>query len=323
MESSLLKNEEAAGIKMLIPYFIILVGFMIIPAFTSSLYWLGIFIIVMYRIIGAVSIRVIFLSGNIIFALGAFIALGAYCGGILARDFGMPPYVTLPAGGIFAALISVLVGMPFVRLRGLYYSMATMFLGVGIMNIIQALGITGGYRGLFRIPQISDSIFTNYYIFVALAVVSLVAMYRFEFSRIGVTLRALAQSPDVATSVGINETFYRLLAVGFGSFFAGVSGAAFALYSTVLSPTNYSMGFSMSFVIFMFIGGELQFIGPIIGSIILVLLPEVGRGIGLYAPYLSAAALLIVAYLIPGGIAGIPDFIRERKDKKVKTGKEA
>ena len=70
------------------------------------------------------------------------------------------------------------------------------------------------------------------------------------------------------------------------------------------------------YIMYMFIGGEKNFLGPLIGTIIFVLLPEIGRGIGAYAPYLSAAALLLVAYLFHGGITGIPAIIRERRERR-------
>lgn len=101
-------------------------------------------------------------------------------------------------------------------------------------------------------------------------------------------MRALAQSQDVASSIGINATFYRLLAVGMGSFAAGMIGAAYGLYSTVLSPTNYDMNFSLWLLMYMLIGGQDYFIGPIIGTIIFVLIPELGRDLSAYAPFLTA-----------------------------------
>ncbi len=312
MENTLDKKKN---LRKIIPYAIILLAFLIVPAFTGNIYWLGVFIFIMYQMIGSVSLRTIFLSGNISFAHGSFIAMGAYFAGILAKDLGFPPGVTLLAGALFACVISVITGFPFVRLRGLYYGMASLFMGVAIIYVIQALKVTGGSRGLLDIPSMFSSIYANYYFFVILTVVCLLAMYRFEFSRIGITLRALAQSPEVASSIGVSESFYKLLALGFGSFFAGLTGAAFALYSTVLSTTNYGLTFSIWLLMYMMIGGDSKFIGPVIGTVIFVLIPEIGRSFSAYAPYLTAAAMLVVAYLIPGGLAGIPDLIRRRKRK--------
>ena len=304
------------NIKKGIPYALLLLIFLVLPIFLHTSYWIGVLIMVLYRVVGSVSLRTISLSGTLTFAHGAFIAIGAYCGGILARSLGLPPVVTILAGGLFACLVSVITGFPFVRLKGMYYSMASMFMGVTVGYIIKAMKITGGYHGLTRIPKLLQSDVACYYVFLAITVVLLLILYRFEFSRIGTTLRALAQSEDVASSIGINARFYRLLAVGMGSFCAGVAGAAYGLYSTVLSPTNYDMTFSLWLLMYMLIGGEDYFIGPIIGAIIFVLIPELGRGLSAYAPFLTGGCTLLVAYLLPGGLAGIPDLIRRRRAQR-------
>lgn len=307
------------GVKRGIPYAVLLLIFLLLPIFLHTSYWLGVLIMVLYKVIGSASLRTISLSGNLTFAHGTFIALGAYCGGILAKDYGLPPVVTILAGGLFAALISVITGLPFVRLKGMYYSMASMFLGVTLVYVIKALKITGGYHGLTRIPKLLQNDLACYYVFIALTVLLLLILYRFEFSRIGTTLRALAQSQDVAASIGVNATFYRLLAVGMGSFCAGVAGAAYGLYSTVLSPTNYDMTFSLWLLMYMLIGGKDYFIGPIVGAIIFVLIPELGRELSAYAPFLTGACTLLVAYLLPGGLAGIPALVKKQITKRRDT----
>lgn len=311
-----MNSNTKLQVKKGIPYGVLLLIFLILPIFLNTSYWIGVLIMVLYKVIGSVSLRTISLSGNLTFAHGSFIALGAYFGGILAKNLGLPPVVTILAGGLFAALISVITGLPFVRLKGLYYSMASMFLGVTLIYVIKAMKVTGGYHGLTRIPKLLQNDIACYYVFILLTVVLLLILYRFEFSRIGTTLRALAQSQDVASSIGVNATFYRLLAVGMGSFCAGAAGAAYGLYSTVLSPTNYDMTFSLWLLMYMLIGGEDYFIGPIIGTIIFVLIPELGRDLSAYAPFLTGGCTLLVAYLLPGGLAGIPALIKKQRAKK-------
>lgn len=310
------------NLKKGLPYGILLLIFLLLPLALNTSYWIGVLIMVLYKVVGSVSLRTISLSGTLTFAHGAFIALGAYCGGILAKSLALPPVVTILAGGLFAMVVSVITGLPFVRLKGMYYSMASMFMGVTVAYIIKAMKITGGYHGLTRIPKLLQNDIACYYVFLAITVVLLVVLYRFEFSRIGTTLRALSQSQDVASSIGINATFYRLLAVGMGSFCAGIVGAAYGLYSTVLSPTNYDMTFSLWLLMYMLIGGEDYFIGPIIGAIIFVLIPELGRDLSAYAPFLTGACTLLVAYLLPGGLAGIPALIRKKRAKRQDNSKE-
>lgn len=310
------------NLKKGLPYGILLLIFLLLPLALNTSYWIGVLIMVLYKVVGSVSLRTISLSGTLTFAHGAFIALGAYCGGILAKSLALPPVVTILAGGLFAMVVSVITGLPFVRLKGMYYSMASMFMGVTVAYIIKAMKITGGYHGLTRIPKLLQNDIACYYVFLAITVVLLIVLYRFEFSRIGTTLRALSQSQDVASSIGINATFYRLLAVGMGSFCAGIVGAAYGLYSTVLSPTNYDMTFSLWLLMYMLIGGEDYFIGPIIGAIIFVLIPELGRDLSAYAPFLTGACTLLVAYLLPGGLAGIPTLIRKTRAKRQDNSKE-
>ena len=195
--------------------------------------------------------------------------------------------------------------------------MASMFLGVAIIYIISAMNdLTGGANGLTRIPAMFKDIMSNYYFFLILAVVCCLAMYRFEFSRIGTTLRALSQSYSVAASIGINETFYRLLAVGVGCFFAGVIGAAYALYNTVLSPLSFGMGFTLWLLMYMMIGGQDKFLGPIVGAIVLVIIPEYFRSWSVYSPFATAFALILVVYFLPGGLVSIPEAIKKLITKR-------
>ena len=92
-------------------------------------------------------------------------------------------------------------------------------------------------------------------------------LYRFEFSRIGTTLKAIAQSHLVASSVGINEGFYRILAVGVGCFFVGLCGAGYAQYNLVISPTSFNFLATLWLVMYVLVGGIESFAGPIIGTL--------------------------------------------------------
>jgi branched-chain amino acid transport system permease protein len=149
-----------------------------------------------------------------------------------------------------------------------------------------------------------------YYFFLGLALVSIIALYRFEFSRIGTNLKAIAQSHLVASSVGINEGWYRILAVGVGCFFVGLVGATYAHYNLVLSPTSFDLSATLWIVMYVLIGGINSFAGPIIGTAILVLIPEFFRGLKIFSPYISAGILLMVVYLMPQGLVGLPQLMR-------------
>jgi branched-chain amino acid transport system permease protein len=323
-----LDKNHLSSLKKNIPYLVLIAGWAIMPAFVRTSFWLHTFIVVFIRCVGAVGLRTIALSGNLSFAQAAFIGLSAYVSAYLSKTIGMPVHITIPIATVITTVLAIATGFPFVRLRSVYFSMSTLFFGVAIIYALSALPALGGSNGMNNIPGLfrRSSMLTNYYFFFALAIVSCLIMYRFEFSRIGTTLRALAQSPDAAAAMGVNEVYFRLLAVGLGSFFAGLMGSSFAHYNTSLSPSSYGMAVGMVYIMYVMIGGQDRFIGPIVGTILLYIIPELSRGLSQYAPYVTAAALILIAYFLPGGLASLPEAVKTivtgRKRKRNATEAE-
>jgi len=296
----------------------------LLPVLISSYYILHILILIFIYIIAAVSLRTITISGQFPLAHGAFMGIGAYLAGMASKQLGWSPWITIPSAALVTMGIGMLVGYPFARLRALYYAMGSLFFGIGVVYIIQAGGAwTGGYSGLSGIQSMfGGSKMAYYYFFLGLTLVSLIVLYRFEFSRIGTNLKAIAQSHLVASSVGINEGWYRVLAVGVGCFFAGLAGAGYAHYTMVLSPTSFNFMATLWLVMYVLIGGKYSFAGPIIGTAILVLLPEFARDLKEFSPYISAILLVIVVFLMPQGLVSLPRLIKSafterRKGKSV------
>ena len=294
----------------------------LLPLFFDSPYTLHVLILVFVYVAVSASLRTIAISGQFPLAHGAFMGIGAYLSGMATRWLGWSPWFAIPLSGLVTGGIAMLFGYPFSRLRSLYYAMGSLFFGVGVIMIISAGGVwTGGYSGLTGVKSLFMGGQTSYYyFFLALCLACLIALYRFEFSRIGINVKAVAQSHLVASSVGINEGGYRILAVGVGSFFAGLVGAAYTHYNLVLSPSSFDMQATLWLVMFVIVGGINSFAGPIVGSIILVALPELFRGLKMYSPYVSSIMLLIVVYLMPGGLVSVPALLRsailERKKAK-------
>jgi branched-chain amino acid transport system permease protein len=294
----------------------------LLPFLISSRYMLHVLILIFVYTIAAVSLRTITISGQFPLAHGAFMGIGAYLAGMASRWLGWSPWFTIPSAAIVTAGIGMLIGYPFARLRALYYAMGSLFFGIGVVYMIYAGGQwTGGYAGLINVgAMFGTSKISYYYFFLGLAVVSLLALYRFEFCRIGINLKAIAQSHLVASSVGINEAWHRIMVVGVGCFFAGLAGAGYAHYNTVLSPASFTFMATLWLVMYVLIGGIDSFAGPIIGTFILVLISEYSRDLKEFSPYLSAVLLLIVVYLMPKGLVSLPRLIKsaftERKKEK-------
>lgn len=339
-----------------LPFIILLLAFALLPLKLNSRSWINLFIIIVINMVVAVSMRVILISGNMSFAHGAFMGVGAYTAGMLALYVGLPFWVTILAGAVLASIVGVITGWPFARLKNMYFAMGTMFMGQAIVLLISSWDLAGGAMGLNRIPSLTSGALgdladalenagiavtkpqISYFFILLLAVVAVAVMYRFEHSRIGTTLRALAQSEDVAASIGVNPTFYRLLAVGVGCFFAGMMGACQALHMTTLSYYSYSMSTTLWIIMYMMIGGTGNIVGPMLGAVLITLVTNLSnlltaisgnassegfvafsRWVGTnsaYTPFITSAVLLVVAYLLPGGLYGIPAAIRKGKAKR-------
>jgi branched-chain amino acid transport system permease protein len=286
----------------------------LLPLLVSSPYMLHVLILTFIYTIAAVSLRTITISGQFSLAHAAFMGIGAYSSGMLAKWLGWSPWLTMPLGALVAMGIGMLIGYPFARLRALYYMMGSLFFGIGVIQIIYAGGTwTGGYSGLTGIPPLlpaGTSKVPYYYFFFGLALISLLALYRFEFCRIGTNLKAIAQSYMAASSVGINEGWHKIMAVGVGCFFAGLAGAGYAHYNPSLSCTSFNFLATLWLVMYVLIGGINNFAGPIIGTFILILVPEFFRDLKIFSPYISAGILLIIAYLMPQGLASLPEQVK-------------
>jgi branched-chain amino acid transport system permease protein len=295
----------------------------ILPLFIGSAYYLHILILTFIYIAATVSLRVIFISGQVSIAHAAFMGIGAYASAVLAKEFGWTPWVCIPVGALVTAGIGAFVGYIFSRMRALLFGMLTLFFGMAILYVIASLSEwTGGYAGLMAIPPLfSSSKVPYYYFFLGLTVVSLLALYRFEFSRIGMNLKTINQSYLVASSVGINELRIRVLAVTVGSFFVGLVGAGYAHYNLVLAQTNFGLLQSIYLLIYMIVGGIGSFAGPLIGTAVLVVIPELFRGLKEYNPFIFVGLVLIVGYLMPQGLVSLPRLVKSWfKQSKGKGG---
>jgi branched-chain amino acid transport system permease protein len=333
-----------------LPLAIMFLVLLLLPLILSSRSWVDLFITIVINMVAAVSLRFITLTGNMSFAHGAFMGVGAYTAGMLSVYLNAPLWVTIPAGAILATVAGLITGWPFARLKSIYFCMGTMFMGQALMLFISAWKLAGGALGLNRIESLASALGgvadalglkgyqASYYFIFLFAVLSLAILYRMEHSRIGTTLRALSQSEEVAASIGVNPTFYRLLAVGTACFFMGLMGGLQSHYLTTISYSSYGMNLTLWIIMYMMIGGTGRFEGPMIGAILISIVQGISnlltsltgssssagfvafsRWLGAnssYTPFLTAAVLLVVAYLLPGGLVGIPATVRAHRAKR-------
>jgi branched-chain amino acid transport system permease protein len=301
----------------------------LLPLFIKSFYYFHTLNVTLIYIIAASSLRTIAVSGQVSIAHAAFMGLGAYISGIVAKETGWTPWLTIPLGATSGMVAGILIGYPLARVRAIYFSMVSLFCGMAIVALIGVFqNVTGGDAGLIGIPPLPpisvhgapEVVFVtskvNYYYFLlTLTIASLVVLYRIEKSRTGMCWRAIAQSHLVASSVGINEGRFRVLALGVGCFFAGLSGACYAHYNMTLTSTTFGFLPSINLLIYVLVGGIGSFAGPLLGTAVLIIVPEFFRWLKEFSPFVFGGIMLFVAFLMPKGIAGLFEQIESRLER--------
>jgi branched-chain amino acid transport system permease protein len=308
---------------------LLLVLFLVPQAITQP-YVLHILIIIGINVVLASSLRFIATSGQLSLAHAGMMSVGAYASTLLVMKLGLSFWVGLPLGGLAAMSLAFLVGFPFVRLKGIYFTMVTLFLTEFIRLIIeQWKSLTGGPSGIIAIPRPSAVVIPGllnadfaskadfYYLALIITLVTLLILYAIEFSRAGTTFLSIQQSDSLAESVGVNSSWLRVLAFAIGCFFAGLGGAFYSHYLSAINPGSFGFLVSTYILIYMVFGGMRKFPGPIIGAIILTVIPELASGFKEYEPFVFAGILLFVIFFLRGGVVSLPERIAGVRKKGV------
>jgi branched-chain amino acid transport system permease protein len=291
----------------------------LVPLAIDGEYTLHILIMAALNIILASSLRLILTTGQLSLAHGGMMTAGAYTSSLLVMKLGISFWAALPLAGLAAATLALMVGFPFVRIKGIYFAMVTVFLAEMItLTAEQCRSITGGSSGIFAIPKpgpiVSPGLlkmtFTSkvdfYYLALVLMLITLLFLFAIEHSRIGLTLLSIRQADFLAESVGVNTARFKVLAFCVGCFFAGTAGGFYSHYIRAINPRSFDFFFAIYVVTFMIVGGGGRFAGPILGAFILTLLPELFRWLKEFQPFVFAGVLMAVIFFLPEGLVGLP-----------------
>ncbi|TIP84017.1 MAG: branched-chain amino acid ABC transporter permease, partial [Mesorhizobium sp.] len=197
--------------------------------------------------IASAGVWVTFYIGRINIGQGAFALMGGYVSAILVVQYGVSFWLTLPLAGLFCAAASVLIGLPILRLRGVYFAMVTLVLTEVARLLALALPITNGAKGMVSIPIFGLTILPDfatlanprpafYLVSVVLMVLCFAALYRLVHSRIGKLCQSLQQNEELASSIGVNIAYLRVIAYAISSFLGGLGGAMFVAISQSIYP---------------------------------------------------------------------------------------
>ncbi|HYM15563.1 MAG TPA: hypothetical protein VEZ14_08380 [Dehalococcoidia bacterium] len=287
------------------------------------------FNIALYALLGIGLNVVVGYAGLLDLGYVAFFATGAYLYALLAApirgggfDVGTSFWLVLPMAMVLAALVGVVLGIPVLRLRGDYLAIVT--LGFGEIIRIMAnneTGLTNGPVGVFQIPkphffgQELATPFELYFVVIAGCFVAAFATERVRDSRVGRAWEAIREDEDVAASMGVNTTFYKLLAFAMGAAIGGAGGVFFSAKQSAIDPTSFNLDVSINVLALVIIGGMGNVRGVLLGAMLLIGLPDVLRDFSIdflfvhlsnlgadYRLVIFGAALVAVMVLRPQGL---------------------
>ncbi|XPV75715.1 MAG: branched-chain amino acid ABC transporter permease [Desulfovibrio sp.] len=278
-----------------------MVAMLAAPQFLD-LYGISVMNLIMIAVIGAVSLNLLTgVCGQMSLGHGAFVGVGAYACAVLASK-GLPFIFCLLGGGTFAAMAGMVFGIPSLRLKGIYLAISTLAAQMILEYVfLHWSSMTGGANGLpVDSPAIGSFIFDTdekmYYLIFAITVLCVLGVTNIIRSRSGRAFVAIRDFHQSAENVGVNLFSYKLQAFAASSFMAGVAGGLWAYYTMYITPEQFSIHLSISYLAMIIVGGMGSVLGSIFGAIFITLLPE---GLNLFTGYIATFAPDISAMTAP------------------------
>jgi branched-chain amino acid transport system permease protein len=298
---------------------IVLAIFVFIPLLYSQKYVMHVLSLAMIFAIAALALQLLLgFAGLLSIGQAAFLGIGAYTSALLTTTIAAPFEVGFLAAGLVSGLASLTL-VPITRLRGVYLGVATLgFTIIVHLVILNEEWLTGGSFGLLRIPWPSIGPWSlrgevaNYYLCLAVLVLTFIALHRLIPSRFGRALQAIMLDEDAARASGINVTYYKSQAFVVAAVITGFAGSLFAHHAHYLNPNDFTFWKSIEILIMVAVGGMGSFAGAVVGAFVVVLLPEYLRAVDEFRMVIFGGLLIVFMGLGHNGIAGLAAAIARR-----------
>ena len=246
----------------------------------------------------ALSIYLTLSCGMLAIANAAFMGIGAYTSAILTMNYGLPFPLVLLAGMAAPALMAFVIGKPTLRLSGVYLAMATLAFGEVVrIALLNTDSLTGGALGLNGIPQSTQW----WHVALALAL-TLALLWRLRRSKVGRAFESIKEDETAAGLMGIDVSAYKMLAFVLGAAIAGLAGVLNAHLTFFISPGEYGFDRAVDILTMTILGGISSLTGPVVGAVILTLLPEALRSFKDFRLVVNGFILVLIVLFLPKGI---------------------
>ena len=315
-------SRETGSVRTWLPTlapFIGLLAVALILPFVSNDYWalIGTRAAIYWVLVSGLNLVVGF-AGHLAIGYVALLTLGAYTTSVLVAGNVTPPlpvFVALTIAGCVGAVFGVIVGLPALRLRTFYFAMSTLGFATIVTQIALAWqSVTGGGIGIagpeFAAPF--NTAWGYYYLCLAFAGICTWMSANVGHSRFGRALIALRDAEVAAEATGISKPRMLIAIFLFAGALAAFAGGLFASLQTYITSDAFTFDLSVLFFIAILIGGRGSILGPMLGTIILTILPEIAAPLAAWSTFLYAVLLLVIVLAMPGGIAALLDFRNRR-----------
>ncbi|MFI5011645.1 MAG: branched-chain amino acid ABC transporter permease [Hyphomicrobiales bacterium] len=219
---------------------------------------------------------------------GAFMAIGAYVASILTVNFELPLLLAVTLGGVAAFTIGAIVGLPVLRFSRLYLAMATLGFGEIVRSLLSTVDYVGGVGGMRGMTG------TNIELVFSWVLLAILFFWLHARSRWGAACEAVRQDEDAAASMGIDVRLVKVMAFGIGAGITGIGGGLYAHHFFFIDPPTFGFNMSIAIVLFVIFGGIGTFWGPIVGAVILTVLPELFRFLRDYYLFLYGSMFVVL-----------------------------
>ena len=282
--------------------------------FAISGYKVDLLTILLINIILVTSFQLITTTGGWSLAHIPMMGCGAYATALLS-GMGIPFWISLPLAALTAAAVGLVISYPLARTKGFAFFVASFAAGEAIRLCWTRFKIPfGGHKGLtVPAPVLVEKVawldfeeaVPYYFLTLIITLISLIIMYRLNSSRIGDSWRALASEENLAKSVGMNITKYKMLAFASGSFFAGVAGVLLAHRLWAIEPHQFGFNATLYLLVWVVFGGSHTFAGPILGVVALTFLGELLRPLVEWVPMIFGAIIILILIFLPDGLESL------------------
>jgi branched-chain amino acid transport system permease protein len=242
------------------------------------------------------SAYVILMSGSLSFANGAFMALGAYGSGVLTVKFGWPLLLAAPTAAVGTAVVAVLLSLPALRTRGVYLILVTIGISLCLRATLESWSYIGGVRGL---SGLNGTELWHVGALVVAVGAFLVWVGRSPLQRI---LDAVREDESVARALGINTVHVKAAMFGVGAIIASLAGSLYAHHMVFVRPENFDILVSIYIVLYVILGGVNNLWGPMLGAVVMTLLPEMLRGLVEWRAMFFGVVVVGLLLIRPQGI---------------------